>query len=67
MGGSGFFSRFELNRLVLQELFKAEFTVFTAVARLFVTAERCVAVERSPIDIDLAGAHAARNLDGVFI
>ena len=67
MGGSGFFSRFELNRLVLEELFKAEFTVLTAVAGLFVAAKRRIAVERRAVDIHLAGAHATRHRDGVFV
>ena len=56
----------ELHRLDLQELFEAELAELAAVARLLVAAERREQVEAAAVDVDLAGAQAARDALGAL-
>src|SRR5258706_15857883 len=54
-------STFQLQRFILQKLLEAEDPGFAAVARLLEAAEGRVHVEGAAVDVDLAGADAARD------
>src|SRR5258706_10810568 len=57
-------STFQLQGFILQKLFQAENAGLAAVARLLEAAERRVHVEGAAVDVDLAGADAARDALG---